>query len=463
MTRYARERARERIVGLAGEGRDLATFWRAAGEAVSTAVPHYAAPCWFTLDPASLLVTSHYQDGLPEIPAEWLAHEYFEDDFHKMADVARSPRGVSTLHEATAGDPSRSRAFTLYMQPYGAEQELLVALRTAAGATWGMLGLYREPGSPAFDADELDFLQGVSGHLAEGARRGLLVGEASDPEGPDAPGLVVLRDDWSVESLTPGVERWLAELPGGDWKARGVLPPSVLAVAGRALRTAAGADAPGEVALARVLSRDGRWMVLHGASLVAAGARRVAVIVEPAHPARISPLLMAAYGLTDREQEVTRLVLRGDATRSIAAQLSVSPLTVQQHLKHIFEKTGVRSRRDLVGKVFFAHYEPRVRDNERRVTRGRAAPGRPVPGHRETLTISAGLKGCGPAGQPSRTTARRSARPAAGRRGPRRRTPLRRRRGATSRGRIRVAARTSSRRPRRGRRGPRARAGPLPG
>ena len=40
----------------------------------------------------------------------------------------------------------------------------------------------------------------------------------TDPEGPEAPGLVVLRDDWSVESLTPGVERWLAELPDGDWE-----------------------------------------------------------------------------------------------------------------------------------------------------------------------------------------------------------------------------------------------------
>ena len=49
--------------------------------------------------------------------------------------------------------------------------------------------------------------------------------------------------------------------------------------------------------------------MLHAASLIADGERRVAVIVEPAHPARISPLLMAAYGLTEREQDVMRLVL----------------------------------------------------------------------------------------------------------------------------------------------------------
>jgi DNA-binding CsgD family transcriptional regulator len=91
-----------------------------------------------------------------------------------------------------------------------------------------------------------------------------------------------------------------------------------------------------------------------------------AVIVEPAHPARISPLLMAAYGLTERERDVTRLVLQGDSTAQIAGDMVVSPHTVQHHLKSIFEKTGVRSRRDMVGKVFFSHYEPRLRENEQR-------------------------------------------------------------------------------------------------
>jgi DNA-binding CsgD family transcriptional regulator len=133
------------------------------------------------------------------------------------------------------------------------------------------------------------------------------------------------------------------------------------------------------VALARVLSRSGTWIVLHGTSLVASGSRRAAVIVEPAHPARITPLLMSAYGLTEREQEVTGLVLRGESTAQIAERLVVSPHTVQEHLKKIFEKTSVRSRRELVGKVFFAHYEPRFRDNEIRALDGDPLRGEPFP------------------------------------------------------------------------------------
>jgi DNA-binding CsgD family transcriptional regulator len=372
-----RQRASDRIARLAGQGLDLVGFWRASTQALAGVVPHDGAPCWFTLDPASLLVTSHFDEGVPELPPQWLLHEYYQDDVNQLADIARSQRGISTLHEATGGDPSSSPRWHFNMT-LGGDQELIAALRTPAGQVWGALGLYRAPGQPLFHDQELAFVRSVAPPLAEGARRALLVGEATDPEGPDAPGLVVLSQDGEVESATPGVERWLQELPDGDRDA-GRLPSAVLAVAGRALRTAEHPNQPGEVAVSRVLSRSGTWVVLHGASLVSSGARRVAVIVEPAHPARIAPLLMSVYGLTEREQQVTRLVLQGNSTAEIAARLVVSAHTVQQHLKRVFDKTGVRSRRDLVAKVFFAHYEPRLRDNERRATQDQPLRGGPLP------------------------------------------------------------------------------------
>lgn len=325
-----------------------------------------------------MLVTSHHDHGLiPELPPEWLAHEYEQDDVHKLAGVARDSDGLSTVHEATGGDPSSSPRWRRYVQPYGGDQELLLALRARDGEVWAVLALYRAPGQPEFSSEERELLRTLAPHLAEGARRGLLVGEATEPDRPEAPGLVVLSESFEPESLTPGVERWLSELPGAD-PASESLPPAVMSVAGQALRTAT-AQTPGEVAFARVLTRAGRWIVLHGAVLQSGTARRVAVIVEPAHPARIWPLLMAAYGLTEREQDITRAVLGGSATGEIAQSLHISPHTVQQHLKAVFEKTGVRSRRELITRVFFTHYEPRLRDNEQRALDGRPLRGGPAP------------------------------------------------------------------------------------
>jgi DNA-binding CsgD family transcriptional regulator len=328
------------------------------------------------MDPASLLVTSHFNAHWPEIPPDWGAVEYYEDDVNKLADVARSATGVATLHEATKGNPSTSPRWHRFVA-LGGDQELVAALRTRSGQVWGTVTIYREPGQRMFDADELRFVKEVSTHLAAGARRALLVGQAIDAEGPDAPGLIVLSERWEVESTTPGVQHWLGDFPDGDWD-KGRLPWSVLSVAGRALRTAENRNRPGEVAMARVRSRSGVWLELHAAALISAGSREVAVIIDPAHPARISSLLMSAYGLTEREQEVTSLVLRGKSTSQIAAILVLSPLTVQEHLKSVFEKTEVCSRLELVGRIYFDHYEPRMRDNERRAIDEQPVRGGPM-------------------------------------------------------------------------------------
>src|SRR5688500_11709274 len=105
--------------------------------------------------------------------------------------MARSDSAVSTIHAATAGDPSASPRLHANTEIGGAP-ELLVALRTRSGETLARLGPPREPGEPLFNADEIELIRAVAPFLGEGAQRALLLGEARDPDGPDAPGLLVL-------------------------------------------------------------------------------------------------------------------------------------------------------------------------------------------------------------------------------------------------------------------------------
>lgn len=374
------QRAADKVTRICGEQRDLASLWTATTEVLADAVPHYWTPCYYTLDPASLLITSHFHHGLDRFPAEWLASEYYDDDVNKIVDVARSANGVGTLHEATGNVPSSSPRWHRNMT-MGGDQELLARLRTRAGDVWGVVGLYRAPGEAPFDDVEKEFLASIGPALADGARAALLLGQARDPDVPDAPSLVVIDHGWSLESATPGAERWLDELPDGD-PDTGRLPTAMTTVAARALR-AARDPAPGELAVARVQTRSGSWVVLHGSVMAGSGAPRIALIIEPATPSRLGGLLMSAYGLTQREKDITNLVLQGASTAQIATELFVSAHTVQQHLKSIFDKTGVRSRRELVGRVVFSHFEPRLRDNEARVLDDRPMRGGPWTGSKD--------------------------------------------------------------------------------
>jgi DNA-binding NarL/FixJ family response regulator len=108
----------------------------------------------------------------------------------------------------------------------------------------------------------------------------------------------------------------------------------------------------------RARGRSGRWYSLHAAPFATGGTDQphIAVTVEPATPPQILPLLTAAYGLTEREAAIVQAMLRGESTHAIAQSLFLSPYTVQDHFKSIFDKIGVSSRREVATRVFYGQY-----------------------------------------------------------------------------------------------------------
>jgi DNA-binding CsgD family transcriptional regulator len=106
---------------------------------------------------------------------------------------------------------------------------------------------------------------------------------------------------------------------------------------------------------------SGRWLMLYASRLSRPSNHgQIAILFEVAQPTEIAPLLFQAYQLTKREGEVTQLSLRGQSTQEIAQTLHISLNTVQDHLKAIFEKVNVSSRRELAGRIFVQQYQTHV-------------------------------------------------------------------------------------------------------
>ena len=355
-----RARRRQEIVRLAHAGLDLPTLLDETVRVLRKTIP-YEAGCWHALDPATLLETSYKAVNLPIENPLAAEIEYFHQDYNQFATLARAPKHAAILSVATRGAPERSLRYRELIRPCGLAGELRAAF-VSDGTAWGSVCLLRERCSGDFTAEEASFLEEVAGHVGRGIRTALLLQEASatliDAEGP---GLILLDERQRLDAMTPPAERLLqelAEVRAGE-PAQRELPYVVHAVAARA-RLAGRANGAEALARAHVRTRSGQWLTLHGCFMASEAQRRIAIIMERAEPPRLAPAITAAYGLTGRESEVMRYLLQGLSTKQIAAALRISPYTVQEHFTAIFDKVGVRSRRQIVGKVFCQIYDPRV-------------------------------------------------------------------------------------------------------
>jgi DNA-binding CsgD family transcriptional regulator len=357
------ERIRQEIVRLCHAGLDSRTFRVETVKRLRKLIP-VDASFFATADPATLLFTGAVVDDvLARAAPRFVENEFVQEDAVKFARLARGRSPVGTLGAATRGELARSPRYQEILAPMDLGDELRAAL-VVGSKCWGFMCLHRERSSPNFTPAEAAFLAKLTPHVAEGLRTALLIGDArvaSPP--PDGPGLLLLGDDLSLAAVTPAAEGWLTEVAMSDWPSSSELPEAVYAVAARllALERGSGHAPPDLMPRTRLRTASGRWLVLHASRLRAADTEgRIAVIFEEARPAEIAPLIVDAYGLTKREGEITKLVLRGLSTAEVSGELHITPNTVRDHFKAIFDKVGVRSRRELVGQVFAQQYQPRM-------------------------------------------------------------------------------------------------------
>jgi DNA-binding CsgD family transcriptional regulator len=315
---------------------------------------------WFaTADPETLLFTDSLVENLPEAATPlFVANELLQDDVSKWVHLAATKSHVDSLALATKGHLASSTRYRDVLTPLGFGDELRAVLHDGHSA-WGFSCLHRGWSASNFSGDEMRLLASLVPHLAQGLRSAALLSHVVQAEQEESgPGLLLLADDFLLMAATPAGEYWLSEI--SDERRRRELPHVIYGVVGRLL---AEGDWPDKTAIprARVQLRNRQWLTVHASRMTRANAvASIAIILEPARPREIAPLLLGAYGLTSREAEIVRLVLRGFATAGISAELSISQATVQQHLKSIFDKTGVGSRRELVAQIFASHYRGRA-------------------------------------------------------------------------------------------------------
>ncbi len=319
---------------------------------------------WATVDPATLLFTGTYQEEIPERTKPYfLENEFVADDVNKWVDVARYPGGVRTLEDATGGVWSRSARYSEIFEPLGFGDELRAVFSvqgacsspSASTAKAGTRSRRRTRSSS--NESHRTWRSGSAPGLSWGRSTprmwpGHQALSSSAPNCPWSAGRR-LRSNGSTSSGTRRTRTHCCRLSCSRslrvWVARrtrGLLCLNFASEPGRA---------GGRAACVALANR--RWQRHRSDHRERIGGRG-----RPDHHAGVRALRTGAHGHRAR--------LSGMSTSDIATRAGITVNTVQDHLKSVFNKVGVRSRRELVVQVFRDHYAPGARAGRRIGTSG---------------------------------------------------------------------------------------------
>ncbi|KKO53877.1 LuxR C-terminal-related transcriptional regulator [Paenibacillus sp. DMB20] len=309
----------------------------------------FDAACCTHVDPNTLLSTGAVtEENIEAIHPHLFRIEYGKGDYNAYEQLVHAETPVATLFEATEGQPERSARYREVLRPAGFHDELRAAL-VHDRACWGYLTLYRNTGQPVFSPDERKFIAILAPVIAACLRTysvALPESGSVGSEGGNEPGIAILSGQLALLSTNPAADAWIRKLQSWERIDSGTLPRPIRAVSTRALHAASQSPA---LAKACIRMPDGPYLTVRASRLQAVnGDIQLAVTFEPARPSDMLPIIAEAYQFTERELQLLEGLIRGLSTKELAATLHISAYTVQDHLKSIFAKTGVASRRELI-------------------------------------------------------------------------------------------------------------------
>ncbi len=315
----------------------------------------YDAYAWLLTDPETCVGSSPLAevpcaDELPEIiRSKYLSptNRWTSLTPGRAASLAGTGAG-ERAGEPVAGEPG----WRELLGRYGMRDVASVVFRDRSGC-WGFLDLWRSSGT--FQEPELALLGSALAPVVEALRRcqALMFATPAAQAGTSEPAVLLLSPSLRVRTQTEAAEGHLrALLPTAE--DRRPVPATAYNVAAQLLAREAGID--DHPPWTRVALGPGQWWTFRAARLGPgdqSGDQQsdLAVTIERTGPRERLGLYCRAHDLTERESDVLRCLADGEDTRAVAARLHLSEFTVQDHLKSVFAKTGVRSRRVLLARA----------------------------------------------------------------------------------------------------------------
>jgi DNA-binding CsgD family transcriptional regulator len=294
-----------------------------------------------TLIPLAGIAEHDYGPAVPRL----LELEYSVADFAGMTALAGRPVPAASLTVETGDDRSRSRRWDEVLRNVGIGDEAIVACRDRFGC-WGWLKAYRSSDDRPFAEPDVEMLADAGPILGAALRRSLARDRRAGEVAARPPGLVLLDDELRPLAETAAWRSWVDTLPAANMYAAFQMLPAMVYPVATLARSRDGTS--GFRALER--ATDGSWVVVEAAALEGNGNATIAVTLRRATPHETFDRLCRLCALTSRERQVVAALLTGVDTRSASADLAISHHTVQDHLKSVFAKVGIRSRRELVAR-----------------------------------------------------------------------------------------------------------------